>query len=152
MLLLFLVDQIYTYVRNSTFDVRRAEITARLLTGTYTLQSNRARFNQFNVDPICPLCKREPETREHFIVTCESLKDVRTPYLVKLRTLFDNSSGIDDILKSPELSVQLLLDSSHPRITNSLNISDKQTEQIELHSRELIYVLHLKRSKLLESL
>ena len=92
------------------------------------------------------------ETREHFIVTCESLKDVRTPYLVKLRTLFDYSSGIDDILKSPELSIQLLLDSSHHCITNSVNISDKQAEQIELHSRELIYVLHLKRTKLLESL
>ena len=115
--------QIYTYVRNSTFDVRRAEIKARLLTGTYTLQSNRARFKQFNADSICPLCKREPESREHYIVTCESLIDVRTPYLVKLRTLFDYISGIDDILKSPELSVQLLLDSSHPRITYSLNNS-----------------------------
>ena len=45
------VHQIYAYVNNSTFDVRRAEIKARLLTGTYTLQANRARYNQFKVNP-----------------------------------------------------------------------------------------------------
>ena len=39
--------------------VRRAEIKARLLTGTYTLQSNRAKFNQYNVSPICKLCKKK---------------------------------------------------------------------------------------------
>ena len=43
--------QISASVRNSVFDVRRAEIKARLLTGPYTLQSNRAKFNQFNVNP-----------------------------------------------------------------------------------------------------
>ena len=61
---------------------------ARLLTGTYPLQSNRARFNQFKVNPQCPLCKKQPKTREHFIVICEMLKPVITPYICKIRTLF----------------------------------------------------------------
>ena len=43
------VHQVYAFVRNNVHDVRRAEVKARLLTGTYTLQSNRAKFNQFNV-------------------------------------------------------------------------------------------------------
>lgn len=61
------VHQIYAYVNNSTFDIRRAEMKSRLLTGKYTLQSNRARFNQFNVNPHCPLCNKQAETREHII-------------------------------------------------------------------------------------
>ena len=47
------VHQVYAFVRNNVHDVRRAEVKARLLTGTYTLQSNMAKFNQFNVSPIC---------------------------------------------------------------------------------------------------
>ena len=45
--------------------------TARILTGTYTLQSNRAKFNQHDVDPTCLLCKEGPENRQHFILTCK---------------------------------------------------------------------------------
>ena len=60
------VHQIYSSVRSNTLDVRRAEVKARLLTGTYTLQSNRAKFNQYKVSPTCQLCKVDPETREHF--------------------------------------------------------------------------------------
>ena len=40
---------------------------AKFLTGTYTLQSNKAKFNQFCVNPQCPLCKKLPGTREQFI-------------------------------------------------------------------------------------
>ena len=72
------VHQVYAFVRNNVHDVRRAEVKARLLTGTYTLQSNRAKFNQFNVSPICQLCNKHPETREHFLISCESLKNIRT--------------------------------------------------------------------------
>ena len=105
------VHQIYAYVNNSTIDVRRTGMKARLLTGTYTLQSKRARFNQFKVNPQCALCKKQPEAREHFIVTCEMLKPIKTPYVCKLRTLFNCSSEINHVIESPELCVQLLLDS-----------------------------------------
>ena len=42
--------QYWSSVRNSIHDSRRAQLNCRLLTGTYTLQSNRAVFNQFAVD------------------------------------------------------------------------------------------------------
>ena len=142
------VHQVYAHVNNSTFDVRRAEVKARLLTGSYTLQANRARFNQFSVNPQCPLCKQAPETREHFIVTCKSLKDIRLPYLTKIRDIFGCSSDIDHIRQKPELCIQLLLDSSHPCVSQSLEFSDKQTVLLELRSREFIYALHLKRARI----
>ena len=87
---------------------------ARLLTGSYSLPANRARFNQFSVNPLCPLCKQAPKTREHFIVSCKCLKDTRSPYLTKIKDKFGCSSSIDHILQTPELRIQLLLDSSHP--------------------------------------
>ena len=40
---------------NNTQDVRRDETEARFLTGTYTLQYNRARFYLLDVNPQCPL-------------------------------------------------------------------------------------------------
>ena len=48
--------------------VTKATIKCRMLLGVYTLQANRHRFNQYDVEPICPLCKTEAEDRVHFIV------------------------------------------------------------------------------------
>ena len=81
------VHQMYAVVRNNIQDVIGAEIKARLLTGTYTLQSNRANFDQFNVSPICQLCNKDPETREHFLTCCETLQNIRSVYHSKIRSL-----------------------------------------------------------------
>ena len=143
------VHQIYSSVRSNTLDVRRAEVKARLLTGTYTLQSNRANFNQYKVSPTCQLCKVDPETREHFLVTCSTLQDSRNIFLHKLKLVFNHSSEIDVVLRDPALGTQLLLDSSHPSVDQILQPSRQQTTQIELYSRELIFRLHQERTKLL---
>ncbi|KAH3835461.1 hypothetical protein DPMN_108809 [Dreissena polymorpha] len=50
---------LYTYVRPNRIDILRAETNAKLLTGTYTLEANRAVFNQYAVNP-CTLCNTEP--------------------------------------------------------------------------------------------
>ena len=142
------VHQVYAFVRNNVHDVRRAEVKARLLTGTYTLQSNRAKFNQFNVSPICQLCNKHPETREHFLTSCESLKNIRTLYINKIRSLLDHSSSnINILLDDPANCTQLLLDSSHPDIDNILQLNSDQISQLELYSRELIFKIHLERTK-----
>ncbi len=141
----------WSYVRNNRHDVRRAEIKARLLTGTYTLQANRARFNQFKVNPTCKLCKTEPEDREHLISKCTALTSVRTEYSNKLRALANHSDEMDTIVNNPVLLTQFSLDSSHPDIASILDTS-RIIEQIELISREYIYRLHVERAKLLEDL
>ena len=139
----------FATVRNNTYDTRRAEVKVRLLTGTYTLQSNRAKFNQFNVSPICKLCCKHPETREHFLILCESFRDVRSVSMNKIRVLFDYSSGIIDILNNTELNTQLLLDATHPDIEGLLQPTLRQSHLLELYGRELIYNLHVNRTKLL---
>ena len=93
-----------------------AEVKVRLLTGTYILQSNRAKFNQFNEGPTCQLCNKYPETREHFLITCEAFHVLRTVSMNKIRALFEHSSGISALLNNTDLSTQLLLDATHPNI------------------------------------
>ena len=143
------VHPVFATVRNNTYDTRRAEVKVRLLTGTYTLQYNRAKFNQFNVSPICELCCKHPETREHFLILCESFRDVKHASMNKIRVLFDYSSGIIDILNNTELNTQLLLDATHPDIERLLQPILRQSHLLEIHSRELIYNLHVNRTKLL---
>ena len=114
------VHQVYTKIRNNTLDVRHAEVEARLLTGTYTLQSNRTKFYQFNVSPMCQLCKLNAETREHFLITWECLRKFRTLFFNKLKSVFDHSKKISSVPADSELCTQLLLYSTHPPIDQIL--------------------------------
>ncbi len=68
--------------------VRRSFIKARVLTGVYTLQANRHRFNQFNVEATCPLCGLEPEDRRHFLRACPETSEPRRVLDNKLTRLF----------------------------------------------------------------
>ena len=129
------VHQIYS----SVLDVRRAEVKARLLTGTYTLQSNKAKFNQHKVSPTCQLCESGPETREHFLATCSTLQNYL--FLSKIKIVFNNSSEINAVLRDPVLCTHLL-DSSNSSVNLILQPNNQQTTQIELYSRELMFTLH----------
>ena len=71
--------------------------------------------------------------------------DIRTPYLNKIRPLLNCSSGINNVIETPELCVQLLLDSSTDFST--WDLSDHLYERVELYIRELI--CRLQRLKLL---
>ena len=51
-------------------DCREVEIKAKLITGTYVLQYNQAKYNQYENDPTCILCKTATENITHFLVQC----------------------------------------------------------------------------------
>ena len=67
----------------------------------------------------------------------------------KTRALFDHSRGISALLNNTDLSTQLLLDATHPDIESVLQPSPHQRNVLELKSRELIYKLHVNRTRLL---
>jgi hypothetical protein len=50
---------VWDSINNSVRDVRKAITKARMLTGTYMLQTLKSKFNQAEVDPTCP--KKIPE-------------------------------------------------------------------------------------------
>jgi hypothetical protein len=139
---------LWSTVRNNSHDVGRAAIKARLLTGTYILQGNRAVFNQYSVDATCRLCGMEPETRAHFIATCPTLEHVRTRYRQQLTRLLGQTVAME-INGDCELFTQLMLDSSSPCLPVILHDC---VASVELLSREMISRLHHKRSVLLNEM
>ena len=68
-------------------DVTRLKTKLKLATGSYTLQVNRACFNQNQVEPTCLICHNGDETAEHFILSCNALAEVRKPMLDRLMVL-----------------------------------------------------------------
>ena len=104
-------------------EVPRVSTKLKLVTGTYILQTNRATFNQNQVNPVCLLCQREDETVSHFLLHCPALD-------------------------SPDSFVQLLLDcSALTCFTNAPN--NEQLHSVEFQSRRLCHALHCERYKLL---
>lgn len=78
---------IWGTVRDNVHDSRRAQLKCRILTGTYNLQSNRAVFNQYRIDPTCKLCCGQPETRQHFLAECDALVPERVRFLQQISTI-----------------------------------------------------------------
>ena len=60
---------VWDSINNSVRDVRQAITKARMLTGTYMLQTLKSKFNQSEVDPTCPICRLETETITHVITS-----------------------------------------------------------------------------------
>ena len=127
-------------MHDNIHDSRRAQLKCRLLTGTYTLQSNRAVFNQFAVNPTCRVCGTSPETRQHLLTECQPLHKPRDRFLKKIQSITEVDIG--NMVPMCDVT-QLILDPS--LIFTSETIIDK----IELHSRELISILHKLRTKIL---
>ena len=134
------VHPVWATVRDSVFYSRRAQLKCRLLTGTYTLQSNKAVFNQHLVDPTCKLCKGAPENRQHFLAECPAYGEAREKYIIQVNEV---SERLSINVSSPEVLTRLILD---PSLYTS---NEQDIYKLELHSRELVYNLHYKRLKLL---
>ena len=85
----FTVDDVHLLWKTLSSNPREV-VKARILIETHVLQANRAKFNQFEVDPSCQMCKTGAEDRLHFILCCQAHADVRQKYLLKLRNRLCN--------------------------------------------------------------
>ena len=94
--------------RGATSKTRvAASYRAKFIAGSYILQSNRARFNQFKVDPTCPLCGNGSEDMTHLLLVCPRLQQSRTRHLNKIKTLM-HKLHIDIPTDKDELAYTLL--------------------------------------------
>ena len=141
---------IYSSVRPNLHDVQRAEFKAKMITGTYILQANRAKFNQFDVNPTCGLCHQQPETREHFIAQCNSLSKIRNHFITRAAKLLHISPYVLSSLEASKFT-QLCLDFTHPILTNYFKIPSECYDKLEYCKRKYIFNIHYSRSKLLEN-
>ena len=130
-------------------DNRRAELKVKILTGAYILQANRDRacFNQYAVDPVCKVCSKEPEDREHFIALCEPLDHLREPYRHRFKGLLINITP--NVTFDSTLFTRLVLD--HTSVLQPDILKAIDSHKVELWSRELLSKLHFERLKLLKN-
>ena len=140
-------------VESNQCDIYRAIIKtklikAKLLTGTNNLQGNRARFNQFNIDPTCLLYEEDPETREHFLVSCQRLHQQREPFLKQLQAECESMypASWSYIAISTTSLIQLILDPTHFTCYPNVHVC---TESISIL---LAYRLHVARTASIASL
>ena len=90
-----------------------AGFRAKIITCSYILQSNRARFNQFAVNPACVLCDYPMEDIPHFLLECPALEKARHLHLNKICDLLEKQ-GLQ-IPTSRESKCRLLLNCGNPR-------------------------------------
>ena len=100
---------VWASVRYNIQDRKKAELKMKLLTGSYTLQANRANFNEYTVNPTCKLCNVEPENREHFLARCTFLEYIRYHYRENLSDFISttektklNDSRLSTVLTTDE--------------------------------------------------
>lgn len=123
-------------------DVPRIHTKTRLLTGTYILQTNRASFNQNQIDPVCLLCKKENETLEHFILHCDALEHIKSPIISDIQKICNETGVISDLNNSNNM-LQLILDCSV--ILSDGETRDIDIKLIERQTRRLCHALHVER-------
>jgi hypothetical protein len=66
-------------------------IKAKLITGTYTLQANRAKFNQHSVSSTFLLCKSDSEDRIHLVLHCTTYTHIWDKHLNTLQLLMSEN-------------------------------------------------------------
>ncbi|MES9903995.1 MAG: reverse transcriptase family protein, partial [Sedimenticola sp.] len=140
---------VWNTVTSSVADVKKGITKARLLTGTYVLQSNRAKFNKQEVDDTCPLCRLEKEDTEHMIIRCPALVTARTKFLPSIRTTVINQLGehVWKQLSNRQSITSLVIDCT--TILSEILPQKKDSEEIlhdiESQSRHLCHQLHVSR-------
>ena len=64
------VHNIWESSGSELLSVKRACVKAKIISGTYTLQADRAKFNGNRTSSLCPLCFKQSEDLMHFIIKC----------------------------------------------------------------------------------
>jgi hypothetical protein len=131
-------------IGHSTIDIRKNSVSCKILTGSYSLQTNRTQFNQYAINKNCLLCKSEPETRMHLILKCPMFTNIRSEFL---RSLPPSLSGAQ---YTEEQLLQMIIDPSK-KIENNLLLQETTGELVR-KARNFLYKLNCKRLDLLGKL
>ena len=139
-------------VASSTRNVRRCT-KMRLLTGTYYLQKDRAKFKRVVITDLCLLFgSAVSEDRVHFLAECFALSSVRHRYLTEIEKELMNRNPmptINSVLNDKFALTQLILNCTSSDISSMGSLSPQGCCVAEQISRRLCFALHLKRCELL---
>ena len=137
-------------VRPSVMDVRKATTKLRLLTGSYSLQSNRAQFNQ-HANTNCLLCGLEPETRLHFLCECPSLAGHRESCTKELQEQAGDQMDVHINQLPPAKRLTLILDPQLYAIREGIALGPLHS-RIETSTRNFCYRMHNERKSQIDKL
>ncbi|CAC5388978.1 unnamed protein product [Mytilus coruscus] len=145
--------QVWNLQNQPRLELRKAIIKARMMTGSYILQSDKHKFTHFIAEPLCQLCNTENEDIVHMVTSCPVLSAVREKYYVEMKKEILDS--IDPIkwntfcCNKMEIT-RLILDCNN--FKGTLNISNELITKIEEKGRNLLFQLHTKRIEVLDAL
>ena len=137
-----------TYVNdgNTTTDVKRGITKAGMLTGVYMLQTTKSRFNQYEVEQICPLCRLAALDLQRMLLRCPALSEVRSPLFSSIRQLLISHLGSSWWLtRSGPQIVRLCVDSTNIKSQTQCAIEECFLERLEMLGRHFCHKLHIKR-------
>ena len=124
----------------------------KILTGTFILQTNRAKFNQNEVNPTCQLCGNADETLQYFLLDCSYLERTRGPIISDIKTVLNQLLAFYPSVTRHSF-IQLAVDCSVTLEQCPNKDYDKVAlyiAQISYISRRLAYALHAARYSKLE--
>ncbi|CAC5388924.1 unnamed protein product [Mytilus coruscus] len=145
--------QVWNLQNQPRLELRKAIIKARMMTGSYILQSDKHKFTHFIAELLCQLCNTENEDIVHMVTSCPVLSAVREKYYVEMKKEILDS--IDPIkwntfcCNKMEIT-RLILDCNN--FKGTLNISNELITKIEEKGRNLLFQLHTKRIEVLDAL
>ena len=117
--------------------MKKASSKAKLMTGTYVLQSNRAKFNQYSVDPTCLLCGDDTEDMiDSLPVEVSTFSEPRDQFMEKSGSILIEYQGTKEqkeIFKDFDLLAGLILDCT------AINLKASETRREDfLHKFESV--------------
>ena len=151
------IGEVHYLWKNAGFNlmaIKKAGLKAKLMTGTYVLQSNRAKFNQYSVNPTCLLCGDDAEDMIHFLLKCQCLSEPRDQFMEKISKILIEYQGTEEqkeIFKDVDLLVALILDCTTINLKASETHREDFLHKFESVSRGLCYALHCRRFSLLNN-
>ncbi|KAH3754054.1 hypothetical protein DPMN_188712 [Dreissena polymorpha] len=132
-------------------EVQRAEIKARLITGTFILQTNAMKFNKSEVSATCKLCGSDDETREHLLGSCSALSQIREENLTRLNVILSNDNIFTTITQDSGMLIQIILDCTHSSLKDHVILSRDQETDIERWSQAYCERLITHRAQIISS-
>ena len=131
---------------DSTNEVKKAIVKARLATNTYTLQANRGVFNQ-NDNTGCLLCRGGVEDITHFTTECPAFEEERKTSLQPILDTIPYVTQDHPSIWTRDDLCYFIVDHTHPNVP--FKLTEIEQEKLEYLTRTYCYKLHLKRAKLL---
>ena len=146
---------LWSTCKDNSFEVAKAIIQAKLLSGRYKTDKLLSHFSR-GLDGSCTICQDNcPGTVEHLLVECASLSECRDRQFSALANRDDISDTtkklVSDIFRRPSSEfVQLLLDCSVlPEVISANRYNTNTLPELFKFTRTWCYNMHMTRLKIL---